>query len=35
MPIRRALERAPWEDKVDPLEGVIVHGPIGDAAETR
>jgi NTE family protein len=27
---RRALERAPWEDKVDPLEGVIVHGPMPD-----
>jgi NTE family protein len=28
----RALERAPWEDKVDPLEGVIVHRPIPDPA---
>jgi NTE family protein len=24
----RALERAAWQDKVDPLEGVIVHEPI-------
>ena len=23
----RALERAPWQDEVDPLEGVIVHEP--------
>jgi NTE family protein len=28
----RALKRAPWEDKVDPLEGVIVHEPVRDAA---
>jgi hypothetical protein len=27
---RRALERAPRQDKVDPLEGVIAHGPIPD-----
>jgi NTE family protein len=24
---RRSLERAPWEGQVDPLEGVIIHGP--------
>jgi hypothetical protein len=23
----RAHERAPWQDKVDPLEGVTVHEP--------
>jgi NTE family protein len=28
----RALERAPWLDKVDPLEGVIVHEPIAEPA---
>jgi NTE family protein len=31
----RAIERAPWEDKVDPLEGVIVHEPIRAAAESK
>jgi NTE family protein len=25
----RVLERAPWQDKVDPLEGVIVHQAAG------
>jgi NTE family protein len=24
---RRAIERSPWEEKADPLEGVIIHGP--------
>jgi hypothetical protein len=23
----RALERKPWEDACDPLEGVILHEP--------
>jgi NTE family protein len=31
----RALERAPWEDKVDPLEGVIVHHPMSDAKQAE
>jgi NTE family protein len=31
----RALERAPWQDKVDPLEGVIVHEPIVEPAADR
>ena len=25
----RALERKPWEDACDPLEGVILHEPTG------
>jgi NTE family protein len=29
----RAVQRAPWEDKVDPLEGVIVHQPTANATE--
>jgi NTE family protein len=31
----RALERAPWQDKVDPLEGVIVHEPIRESVPDR
>ena len=27
---RRAIEQAPWEGKFDPLEGVILHHPLGD-----
>ena len=26
---------APWHDKVDPLEGVIVHGPIEHSMPAR
>ena len=29
---RRALQRAPWNDPCDPLEGVILHEPGPDAA---
>src|SRR5215472_13346289 len=29
---RRALQRAPWNDPCDPLEGVILHAPGTDAA---
>jgi NTE family protein len=29
---RRALQRAPWNDKCDPLEGVILHAPGPDVA---
>jgi NTE family protein len=29
---RRALQRAPWNDACDPLEGVILHAPGPDAA---
>jgi hypothetical protein len=25
----RTLERAPWQDAVDPLEGIILHQPSG------
>jgi NTE family protein len=27
----RALRRAPWNEPCDPLEGVILHGPIPEA----
>jgi NTE family protein len=30
----RALERKPWEDACDPLEGVILHDPAPDVAKT-
>jgi NTE family protein len=29
---RRALQRAPWNDPCDPLEGVVLHAPGTDAA---
>src|SRR5262249_30359964 len=29
---RRALQRAPWNDACDPLEGVILHAPGPDVA---
>jgi NTE family protein len=29
----RALDRAPWNDACDPLEGVILHEPAPDIAE--
>jgi NTE family protein len=31
----RMLERAPWQDEVDPLEGVIVHEPAPDNGARR
>jgi NTE family protein len=31
----RAIERAPWEDDGDPLEGVILHEPMGMKAADR
>jgi predicted acylesterase/phospholipase RssA len=30
----RALKRAPWNDDCDPLEGVILHEPAHEPAET-
>jgi hypothetical protein len=27
----RALAQAPWQDPVDPLEGVVLHEPMPDA----
>jgi len=29
---RRAIEQAPWREHGEPLEGVILHEPLGDAA---
>ncbi len=29
----RALDQAPWEDEVDPLEGVILHEPKAEIME--
>ena len=29
----RALQRAPWDDDCDPLEGVILHEPMPDTVE--
>ena len=28
----RALQRSPWDDACDPLEGVILHEPLPDVA---
>jgi NTE family protein len=30
----RALQRAPWNDARDPLEGVILHAPALDVVRT-
>jgi NTE family protein len=26
---RRVLDRSPWDTSVDPVEGVVIHEPLG------